>query len=159
MKAIVVYYSMDGNTKFVADKIANILDADTLRLEPTKEYPKGNVSKFFWGGKSVVFGEKPKLQPYQFNADAYDLIIIGTPIWASSFVPPIKTFLKEHDLSNKKLAFYACSMGGDTEKCFTKLKIEISNPKVINTLSLVEPYIKPTKENDTMIEDFCKKLQ
>ena len=156
MKAIVVYYSMDGNTKYVADKISQIIGADTLRLEPTKEYPKGNVSKFFWGGKSVVFGEKPKLQPYQFNAKDYDLIIIGTPIWASSLVPPIKTFLNENDLSNKKVAFYSCSMGGDANKCFTKMKSEISNPEVISTLSLVEPYVKPSKENEAKIEAFCK---
>ena len=158
MKAIVIYYSLEGNTKFVADKISKDIGADTLRLEPVKEYPKGKVSKFIWGGKSVTFGERPKLQPYQFNVNDYDVIIIGTPIWASSFAPPIKTFLSENDLSNKKIALYACGMGDNAEKCFSKLKSEISNPIVIVTLVLVEPYVKQTKDNDAKLEIFCNKL-
>lgn len=60
-RAIVVYFSLEGNSKYVADVIAEYMEADTLRLEPAKDYPKGNVGKYFWGGKSVVFGDKPKL--------------------------------------------------------------------------------------------------
>ena len=30
-------------------------------------------------------GEKPQLQPYDFKAEQYDQIIIGTPVWASNF--------------------------------------------------------------------------
>ena len=88
MKTIVVYFSLEGNTEYVAEKISDYLKTDTLRLEPVKEYPRGNFSKFFWGGKSVVFGETPKLVPYNFDASKYDVIIIGTPVWAGSFTPP-----------------------------------------------------------------------
>ena len=32
MKTVIVYYSMSGNTKYVADKIAEKIDADIIRL-------------------------------------------------------------------------------------------------------------------------------
>ena len=61
MRTAIVYYSMSGNTEFVADKIAKNIDADVIRIQPVKEYPNQGVRKFIWGGKSAVMGDKPKL--------------------------------------------------------------------------------------------------
>jgi len=62
MKTIVVYYSMSGNTKYVADLIKKELKCDTLELKPVKEYPSKGFKKFFWGGKSSVMKESPNLE-------------------------------------------------------------------------------------------------
>lgn len=158
MKSIVVYFSLDGNSEYAADKISEEIEADKLRLEPIKSYPKGGFSKYFWGGKSVIFGEKPKLASYNFDADKYDTIIIGTPIWAGSFAPPVKTFLRENNLSGKRIALFACSASGDAEKCFGKLKREIPGCNIVETLSLVQPKVKQSEENNTKIREFCNKL-
>ena len=96
MKTAIVYYSMSGNTKYVADKIAEKIDADIIRIEPVKAYPDQGAKKFIWGGKSAVMGETPALQSYEFSAEKYDRIILGTPVWASTFAPPIRSFLKEN---------------------------------------------------------------
>jgi flavodoxin len=154
MKAIVVYFSLEGNTKYVADKIAEFTGADELRLEPAKDYPRGNVSKFFWGGKSVVFGESPKLLPYDFDVEKYDLVIIGTPVWAGSFTPPIKTFIKENDLSKKKVALFACSAGG-VGKCLDKLKDALPACEVIATFDLISPKKTQSEETVQKIKSFC----
>ena len=82
MKALIVYYSMSGNTEYAAGRIAGRLGADLLRLEPEKAYPDSGFRKFFRGGKSAVMAEKPRLRPYQFDAGAYDTIIFGFPVWA-----------------------------------------------------------------------------
>ena len=37
MKTLIVYYSLEGNTDFVAKKIAEKLEADTLRNEVSIE--------------------------------------------------------------------------------------------------------------------------
>lgn len=158
MKSIVVYYSLEGNTDYVAREVAKHTGADLLRLEPEREYPKGKVSKYVWGGKSVVFGEKPSLRPYQFNKDLYDLIIIATPIWASSFAPPIRSFFADHDLRNKNVAFICCSAGGDTQKCRQQL-IDITNvPTLTAELNLIEPLKQSQNEVNGKILEFCTKL-
>jgi flavodoxin len=159
MKTIVVYFSLEGNSKYVADKISKYTGADVLSLDPLKEYPQGKASKYFWGGKSVMTGEKPKLVSYDFKANEYDVIIIGTPIWAGSFAPPIKTFLSENDLSNKKIAIYACHAGGGADKCFDKLKKELPNSEIIARLSLTNPGNRQKKENELKIEEFCNKAK
>ena len=39
MKVAIVYYSMSGNTEYVAKKISEKMDADLIELMPEKEYP------------------------------------------------------------------------------------------------------------------------
>lgn len=155
MKAIVVYYSLEGNTEYVANLINKYTGADVLKLDPIKEYPQGNVKKYLWGGKSVVFGETPKLAEYDFKPENYDVIIIGTPIWADSYAPPIKTFIAENDLSNKKVAIFACHTLGSADKCFDKLYRELLNSEIVARLSLKNPGENPSKQNEQKIEEFC----
>ena len=63
MKIALVYYSLDGNTAFAAEKIGLRLEADIIRLKPVKEYPTEKIAKYFWAGKSASFQESPKLKP------------------------------------------------------------------------------------------------
>lgn len=158
MRAIVVYFSLEGNTEYVAKAISGMLQIEVLRLEPYKDYPTGKFSKYFWGGKSVAFGEKPRLVPYHFNISEYDTIIIGSPIWASSFTPPIKTFLEENDLSGKKIALFACGAGPAPEKFYAKFRQELPGSEIIATLSLVDPKDKPFEENNKKINEFCNTI-
>ena len=99
---------MLGNTEYAAEKAAELLGADLLRIEPEKAYPDKGFKKFFWGGKSAVMGDKPKLEPYAFDVYSYDLVILGSPVWAGTFAPPLRTFLHQHrdDLRGKRLATF-----------------------------------------------------
>src|SRR5690606_22323297 len=90
VRIAIVYYSLEGNAKYAAEKIGETLSADIIPLIPVKAYPDGKVSKYFWGGKGAVFGETPKLEEYRFDRDRYDLVILGTPIWAGTFAPPLR---------------------------------------------------------------------
>lgn len=158
MKTAVVYYSLEGNTRHVAEKIAARLGADLIQIIPSKEYPTGKVSKYFWGGKSATFGEAPKLEPYRFDQNDYDLIILGTPIWAGTFTPPLRTFIRQNRLRGKKVALFACCSGGSTEKCFEQLKKETEGT-VISTLRLVEPLKGIQTEVNRHIVDFCETME
>lgn len=156
MKAIVVYYSHDGNTDFVAKKIADTLGADLLRLEAKKAYPNGKFSKFLWGGKSVIFNEKPELLPYDFLPDEYDTVILGSPVWAGSYTPPIATFLQNHSLSGKKIALFACHGGGGTDRCFLKYQDALPGCAIVAKLSLQNPLAESSKEQvQQAVQRFC----
>lgn len=158
MKVAVVYFSLEGNTEYVAQEIAKQMKVDIIPLIPQKPYPTGKISKFIWGGKSILFGETPKLKAYDFNVDHYDIIVIGTPVWAGTFTPPIKTFLKENNLSGKKVALYACHKGGGTAKCFEKLEKELSTSTLIDKLSFVEPKDSKSTSDKKLIRTFSKSL-
>ena len=159
MNTLIVYYSHDGNTDAVAKQIADACGFETLRLTPAKAYPESGFRKFFWGGKSAVMAETPALTPYTFDADAYDRIVFGFPVWAGNVTPPIRTFVKEQDLSGKRIAAFACQSGAGAEKAFGKLKSALGIENLEAELILIDPKDKPDAENDRKIEAFCALLK
>ena len=160
MKTAIVYYSMSGNTKYVADKIAEKLGADIIRIEPVKAYPDEGAKKFIWGGKSAVMGEKPVLQPYEFSLEKYDRIILGTPVWASNFAPPIRTFIKENPaIHGKKISVFTCFSGGGADKAIDKMKKYIGIDGFEAELILVDPKESRKVEYDEKIDMFCQRLK
>ena len=159
MKNAVVFYSMSGNTKSIAQRISEQTGADLIELKPKKAYPDKGIKKFLWGGKSAVMGEKPELEAYDFNAELYDGIIFGFPVWASSFTPPIRTFIEENpSVKQKKISAFACMSGSGANKAFEKLKAALGVTSFENELILIDPKDKPSEENEKAIEQFISSL-
>ena len=158
MKTLIVYYSLEGNTAYAAGRIAAEIGAGTLRLEPEKEYPSSGFRKFFWGGKSAVMAEMPKLQPYTFDPGAWDRIVFGFPVWASNVTPPIRSFVRENDLSGKRIAAFACESGAGAEKAFGKLKAALGIDTLEAELVLIDPKTKPSEDNEQKLRAFCTAL-
>lgn len=162
MKTLLVYYSLEGNSKYVAEKIKDYggEGVTLLELKPVKKYPTGAVSKFFWGGKSAVMGEKPELESYSVNLDEYERVIFGFPVWASRFTPPLKTFIDENreGLKDKKIAAFACFAGSGADKALCKLKEELGIDEFEEEISLINPKQKSGGENESKIKGFCEAL-
>ena len=112
MKALVVYYSFEGNTALIADAIRETLMIPATRIQPVKELPSTGFSKYVWGGSQVIMGFKPKLEPITVDFQAFDVIFLGSPIWAGTFAPPIKTLLEEGYFTNKKVYYFYTHEGG-----------------------------------------------
>ena len=148
---------MSGNTEYAAGRIADRLGADLLRLEPEKAYPDSGIRKFLWGGKSAVMAEEPRLKPYQFDAEAYDTVIFGFPVWAGNITPPIRTFISENEMKAARYAAVACQGGAGAEKAFGKLRACLGHD-LMKTLVLIDPKDKPDPAKDRQIDAFCNAL-
>ena len=154
MKAVIVYYSLTEHTAYVADKIAQALGADTVRLQTQKAYPDKGMKKFLWGGKSAMMAEKPALEPYEFDGSQYDTVLFGTPVWASNIAPPLRTFIAEQgeSLQGKRFGVFVCSAGGSAAKAVEKLRALLPEDFAAQ-LSLIDPKGKP--DTDEKIAAFC----
>lgn len=160
MKTAVVYFSLTGNTDFAAKRIAENLHASLVRLEPEKAYPDSGFRKFFWGGKSAVMGETPKLTGRPFAFGDYDCVILGTPVWAGTFAPPLRTLIREHagEWKEKRIAAFVCS-GGGPGKALDRLKAELDIPAFAAVLSLIDPKDQPARDNESRIAAFCESVK
>ena len=156
MKTIIVYYSMDGNTKEAAEKIAEKAGADLLELKPLKPLPAEGGKKFSIGGMQALFGMCPGLQKYDVNMTGYKRIIIGCPVWAGKCAPYINTFLKDKYQRKKVTAVFTLSGGGDNDRCIAALKKRL--PALKTTVALADRKNEMAKDNDKKIEDFVKSL-
>ena len=158
MNTAVVFYSLNGNTKYAAQKIADRLNADLIELKPKKAYHDKGFKKYFVGGKSAVFSESPELLPYEYNTDNYDIVLLGMPVWASCITPPLRTFIEENkgSLCNKEIGVFLCQSGAGAEKVFEKLKKLLGRASFKAELVLIDPKDRPKKDNEEKINNFCE---
>ena len=150
MKTLVAYYSLSGNVKYAAERIASIMDADLLELKPENEPPK-NFLKF-------LFGEKAYLNHFDEDPADYDCIVIGTPLWANRVTPAVREFIMEHPFEHKKVGLFASSAGGNAEEMLSHLRKLLAGNNVAAVMSLKDP-LKMRAEADAKIDEFTAVLK
>jgi len=155
VKTIVVYYSLSGNTKFVAEKIAEQLDADLCEITD-KHFKKGRML-YVKGGMAA---RREKLSDIKAtkSIENYDLVVVGSPVWAGKIAPPIRTFLVNNNFSEKQLAFFV-SIGGDKpEKTFENIRKTTELEAIIEGLGVTQP-LQNQADAQTKINMWCNKLK
>ena len=143
-KKLVVYYSLSGNTAFIAKTIAETIQADVLALQPKKPMPSTMILKLLWGVKQILTKEKPELLAFEKDPAGYDLIFLGTPVWAGSYTPALRTFFSTVSLQRKNIALFCC-YGGSEGKAFTNMKEALAG----NTFSGEMGFRAPLKDAET----------
>lgn len=156
MKRAVVYYSLSGNTKEAAEKIAKEIGADLIQIDQLKPMPSSKASQMMVGGMKATFGIKPEIKGVPENISEYDEIIIGTPIWASKPAPAVNTFIKKRGVADKISAVFTFSGGGDNDKCIEYLSKLLPNMKL--QVALADRENKLSEGNEANIESFIMKL-
>lgn len=161
-RILVLYYSFEGNTKMVAEIIAEYLNADIKAIKPIKEIESKGFIKYLWGGRQVLMGKKPEIEPLNLDFSNYEVVLIGSPIWAASYAPPIKTVLESDYIQNKKVGYFLCHQGGagkageKTQKIIEKSNTFISGIEFVNAKSnnesTREKAIKWAKEVEKILE-------
>lgn len=134
MKKIVVYYSLDGNTKAAAERIAGELGYDIAVIEPVKPITAGGFKKILIGGKQAMFNEKPAIKPLRTDLKQYDLIVLGTPVWAGKAAAPVWTFINNCGVCDKIYAVFTLSGSGENVKCVHRLEKKIPDLRVALSL-------------------------
>ncbi len=112
MKTAVIYYSYTGNTKKYVEKISNYLECELIEIKPKDDLKVQGFKLLVIGGRKALFNEVPELQPYNFNADDYDLIIFASPVWAFKYAPALRGFFKKEVIKNKKVSYFSTHQGG-----------------------------------------------
>lgn len=138
MKTLIVFYSFEGNTRYIAEIIARETDGDLEELK-TPDQPKSHgFSKFFWGGKQVFMNEQPRLESLLADPEQYELIVIGTPVWVGTVTPAVKVFLQRVKFQDKKVAIFCCH-GGGKGKTLEFMKEQLSDNMLVGEIDFKEP--------------------
>ncbi len=93
LKAVVVYFTVSGHTQAAAESVAAALGADLVRIEAAKPLPSNMFALLAVGGFAATMKRAWTARPAALKFGDYDLIIIGTPIWAWSFNPVVRGWL------------------------------------------------------------------
>ena len=135
-KKLVVFYSYTGHTKYIAEMIKEKLNCDILEINPVKRYSKDYnlVVKEYQNNESVK--ETPEIETTNIDMSKYNEIIIGSPVWWYTITPPIRTFLKENDLSGKTIIPFATNAGW-VGRTFNEIKSLCPNSNVEKEMNIV----------------------
>ena len=142
--ALVVFYSLDGDVRFLARTLAKELVMDSMELELVKPHPTHGFMKYVKGGFLAATGATPPLRPLAHDAAHYDLLFIGTPVWNSRPTPAVRTFLKGVDLKGKRVAFFT-SYGDNDVKTYRVLTSLVPGATAVGRIGFKLP-LKMDKE-------------
>ena len=114
-KVLVVYYSASGNTKRVAEDIAEAAGGDLFEITPTEPYTSDDLN--WTNSDSRVSREHddeslrdvPLTTTEVENWDDYDTVFIGYPIWWGIAAWPVDNFVKDNDFTGKTVIPFATS--------------------------------------------------
>ena len=101
MKVIVLYFSCFGNTKGLAEKIAQLTNA-------------AEIQGIVLGGKFRTFLHMLRIVSGEFplpDISDCDLLYIGGPVWAGGPAPGLKRILRNLELTGKKIKFFTRAGG------------------------------------------------
>ena len=109
-KILVLYYSQTGNTKAVAEEIANRLGADIEEIVAVNPYDNDFQATIDRCKQEKEQGVLPDINPVKADISKYDVVFIGYPVWFGTYAPPVTAFLSKVDLSGKKIVPF-CTFG------------------------------------------------
>jgi hypothetical protein len=92
MKTLILYYSLSGSTKRLAQKLAEKENCDAVEI---KERKKRNGFTAFFGGCPAAMSHKTSdIIPLDIDFSMYGKFILLAPIWAGHPAPPMNNMLE-----------------------------------------------------------------
>lgn len=155
-KGAVVFYSLDGNTEFVAKKIAEMTGFELIKIKPVKEFKYKGFWKFFYGGKMSLFGERPEVDKV-LDWGLYDTVFLGTPIWAGRPCPYVLSFIEKNPLNNKKIYLFS-TYAADEKRAYEYFTRKM-NLIIAGEIGFKDSVIKNKMEVEKRIENWLKGLR
>ena len=117
MKTLVAYFSASGVTERVAQEMAQIAHAELFAIVPQTLYSKADLDWMNPNSRSTVemkdLSFRPPITGNLKDADTYEVIFVGFPIWWYTAPTIINTFLDTYNFANKVVIPFATS-GGTT---------------------------------------------
>ena len=113
---LVVYFSATGNTKAVAEAIAETLGADLFEITPAEPYTADDLNWSNEDSRVVREHENEDLQNQVelettevANWEKYETVFFGYPIWWGNAAWPVNQFVRNNDFSGKTIIPFCTS--------------------------------------------------
>ena len=134
-KILIVYLSRTNNTKAIAQLIQKNVGGTLVALELMNPYPENYKAIVEQVANENASGFLPPLKTKIDHIDKYDVVFVGFPTWGMQLPPPIKSFLKQYDLSGKTIIPFNTNAGYGIGSSFETLKKLSPKSKVLEGFS------------------------
>ena len=137
-KELVVYFSVYGTAKIVAEEIAKQTGADIAEIEPVVPYDSNRdhynaLARL--AEKEHDEDQRPAIKN-EIDIENYDRIYIGYPMWWYTFPMILYTFFDKYDFSGKTIVPFNTHMGSGDGGTYRTIKELEPNARVLDGLPM-----------------------
>jgi len=138
-KILVVYYSRTGMARRIALEVAARCGADVEQIrDPTT---RTGMFGFVRCAYEAIRERLAPIAPAAVDVSRYDLVVLGTPVWASNVSSPMRSFVQVHAAKLKRVALF-CTQGGSGGPKVLQQLAALCGKTAVATLVLREADIK-----------------
>lgn len=146
-KVLVVYYSLSGNTKAVAETIRDKTGADMFEIKTVSEI-KQNPMLHLAVRDQLKTGKYPELAGELPDFSKYDMIFVGAPVWWYTVATPALSFLERADFQGKAVVPFS-TQGSNAGTYFEDFAKKAKNARLLKS----ESFNNLPKEYDAAVEN------
>lgn len=134
-KILIVYLSRTKNTKAVAEMIQKNVGGRLVAIELEKPYPENYQATVAQVASENQSGYLPPLKTKIDRIAQYDVVFVGFPTWGMQLPPPMKSFLKQYDLSGKTIIPFNTNGGYGIGSTFETVRQLCPDSKILEGYS------------------------
>jgi hypothetical protein len=120
VRALVVFYSLTGTTRRVAQALAAELGAGLEEIRCPKYRP--GFFGFWQAGYASWRGKIPEIEPPEHKPSDYDLVVVGGPVWGWNACTPVRAYLMREAARLPAVAFLVTVGGAGFERALATME-------------------------------------
>jgi len=159
VRVLVLYYSRTGNTRRVAEALVEALRQ--RKCNPTLEEiaerkDRGGLLGWFSAAADAALNKQAEIKEVKSDVTDFDVVVVGTPVWAFTATPAVTAFLRCYGDKIKKAAFFCTLNSKGAKRALAKMR----NVSGKEPLAEAAFYAKSIKKGDfaKQVEDFAQLL-
>ena len=158
MKTLIIYYSLTGNTRQIAEALASKLEADCARIQDRNV--RSGVLGTLRTAYESLFARPAKINYISADPAQYELLILGAPVWMMRLAPPLRSYILKEKNRFNKVAFF-CTEGSSGGSGVFKTMENLCAKHPVATLEVSEADIKSGeyKEKVERFANICKRTK
>lgn len=133
---LIVYLSRTNNTKAVAEIIHQNTGGTMVALELETPYPEHYQTTVNQVAEENRTGFLPPLKTKIDSINKYDVVFVGFPTWGMQLPPPMKSFLKQYNLSGKTVIPFNTNGGYGIGSSFETVTQLCTNSTILEGFSI-----------------------
>lgn len=140
-----IRYVKKGNTEIVCEKIKELMDADTFRIEMKNPYSPVYLNCIEEAKKDLMENARPELTSIPESIDNYSTIILAYPNYWGTIPMAVATFLESFDFSEKIILPLCTNEGSGMGSSETDIKKCVPNAILKKGLSIIGSQAEKSK--------------
>jgi len=144
LRTLVVVYSRTGRTLSVGERIAESLNADLEIIEEARS--RRGIPGFVRSALEALRKRTPPIAEPKRDPRNYDIVIVGSPIWAGRMASPIRTYLSRFNGTFRGAAFFCTSSNGRNDRALTEMS-RVASVEPIATMEIPKRQLKEGKDS------------